>query len=379
MDYRDTPEEAVFRQSLRAWLAGNTIEGWKDIPEDDIPRFKAMRKQWQRMLYDAGYLALTWPVEYGGRGQSPTYEAILNEEVGRASAPPLPGMINYLGRAIFTYGTEEQKLKFLPSLLNGDIQWCQGFSEPSAGSDLASLRTRAVRDGDHYVVNGQKMWTSGAIYADWCLLLVRTDTEVPKHKGISCLLMPMDSPGVTARPIYLHSGSPETAEVFLDDVRVPVENRIGAEGDGWRLAMTTVSFERGAADVGFVANLGHQLEAIKREIIARDLVDDVAIRRRLAQAYVDARVLTANVARQLSMRVSGRDPGPEGSVGKLLWSRAAQGMAQLGLDVVGADALTGRESEWLSDYFTTRPTSVYGGSSQIQKNILARMLDMPRQ
>ncbi|WP_274631135.1 acyl-CoA dehydrogenase family protein [Arvimicrobium flavum] len=376
MDYRDTPEEAEFRLSLRAWLKDNTIEGWRDLTE--VADVRKLRKEWHRKLYAAGYMGLNWPVEYGGQGLSPIYDAILNDEAGKADTPPLPGMVNYLGRAIFTYGSEEQKKRFLPTLLNGEIQWCQGFSEPSAGSDLASLRTRAVREGDEYVVNGQKMWTSGAIHADWCLLLVRTDTSVAKHKGISCLLTPLEVPGVTVRPIVLHSGEPETAEVFFDDVRIPAENRIGEEGAGWKIAMTTVSYERGAADVGFISKLRRTITELEDAARERNLLGDQGIRRKLARAYVDCEALNWNVARQLSMRISGRAPGPEGSVGKLLWSRAAQGTMHAALDIFGADALTGAREEWLSDYFTSRPVSVYGGSSQIQKNILARMLDMPK-
>ncbi|MBI3908222.1 acyl-CoA dehydrogenase family protein [Pseudomonas sp. GL-RE-26] len=376
MDYRDTPEEAGFRLELREWFKHNTPANWREVT--DPQGLRALSKSWHKALYASGYIGLNWPKEYGGQGLSATFDAILNDEAGRADSPRLPAMVNYLGRAIFTYGTEEQKQHFLPTLLSGEVQWCQGFSEPGAGSDLASLRTRAEQDGDHYVVNGQKMWTSGALQADWCLLLARTDSNAAKHKGISCLLTPLDAPGITVKPIVLHSGEPETAEVFFDDVRIPASQRIGAPGDGWRIAMTTVSYERGASDTGSISALRRQLREIEQIAAERGLLADTSTRHKLARAHVDIEALSLNVAQQLSLRLAGRDPGPEGSVGKLLWSKAAQYTMHVALDVLGADALTGNAPRWLAEYFTSRPVSVYGGSSQIQKNILARMLDMPR-
>lgn len=376
MDYRDTAEEAKFRLELREWFKHNIPAGWREITDPE--GLRALNKSWHKALYASGYIGLNWPKEYGGQGLSPSFDAILNDEAGRADAPHLPAMVNYLGRAIFTYGTEEQKQQFLPTLLSGEVQWCQGFSEPGAGSDLASLRTRAELDGDHYVVNGQKMWTSGALQADWCLLLARTDSSVPKHKGISCLLTPLDVPGVTVKPIILHSGDPETAEVFFDDVRIPASHRIGDPGAGWRIAMTTVSYERGASDTGFISVLRRQLRELEQIAAARGLLQNPVTRQKLARVHVEIEALNLNVAQQLSMRLAGRDPGPEGSVGKLLWSKAAQYTMHAALDVLGADAMTGKAPHWLAEYFTSRPVSVYGGSSQIQKNILARMLDMPR-
>ncbi|POF42394.1 hypothetical protein B0D71_13305 [Pseudomonas laurylsulfativorans] len=376
MDYRDTPEEAKFRLELREWFKHNIPANWRDITDGE--GLRALAKSWHKALYADGYMGLNWPKEYGGQGLSPSFDAILNDEAGRAEAPRLPGMVNYLGRAIFTYGTEEQKLLFLPTLLSGEVQWCQGFSEPGAGSDLASLRTRADLQGDHYVVNGQKMWTSGALQADWCLLLARTDSGAAKHKGISCLLTPLDAPGITVNPIVLHSGEPETAEVFFDDVHIPVTQRIGEPGAGWRIAMTTVSYERGASDTGSISVLRRQLRELEQIAHQKGLLNDLNTRMKLARAHVDIEALSLNVAQQLSSRLAGRDPGPEGSVGKLLWSKAAQYTMHVALDVLGADALTGNAPRWLAEYFTSRPVSVYGGSSQIQKNILARMLDMPR-
>ena len=377
MDYRDTPDEAGFRARLRNWLAENTPVGWQQIRADAGRR--ALRKHWHKQLYLAGYVGMSWPREYGGQGLSPVYDAILNEEAAEAKAPPLPNNVNFLGRAMWAHGTEEQKSRFLPTLLSGEYAWCQGFSEPEAGSDIGSLRTRAVLDGDHYVVNGQKMWTSGAHAADWCFLLVRTDPGVPRHKGISCLLTSMDVPGITPRPSVLASGDPETSVVFFDDVRIPADQMLGAPGDGWRIAMTTLAYERGPGDVGVIARyrrvLG-DLEAVARE---RGLLSDARIRNELTMAYVRGEALRLSVAEQLSARAAGHVTGPEGSVAKMLWTDAEQSLAHLALELLGEEVLLGAEPDWLARYFSSRPISVFGGTAQIQKNILAqRVLAMPR-
>ncbi len=377
MDYRDSPEEAAFRSELRAWLAANAPKDYAQLKDHEERH--VVQRQFHKELYAAGYVGLAWPVEYGGRGLSPIYDAILNEEAGRVASPPIVGTVNYLGRAIYTYGSDEHKARHLPPLMNGDIAWCQGFSEPEAGSDLASLRTRAVRDGDEYVVNGQKMWTSGGQDADWCLLLARTDIEAPKHRGISCLLVDMRTPGITVRPIQLADGNPETCEVFWDDVRVPVANRLGDEGIGWKVAMTTVTYERGPGDINFVSAYYRALRSIEQLAADKHQLGDPNIRRRLADAYVRGEGLRLNVIEQLSRRVGGRPPGPEGSVAKLLWADADQNLQHLAMDISGADAITGRDPDRLEAYFWSRPTSVYGGTAQIQKNILATVaLGMPR-
>ena len=376
MDYRDTPEEAEFRASLRGWLTDNVPRGWREIA--DHAEHDRMYRAWHRKLYAAGYMGMSWPKEYGGQDRSPVFEAILNDEAGNADAPPVPS-VGYMGRAIFTYGNEEQKRRFLPPLLNGEVRWCQGFSEPGAGSDLASLRTRAERVDDHYIVVGQKMWSSGGQYSDWCMLLVRTDHDVPQHKGITCLLAEMHVPGVEVRPIVLANGNPETTEVFWDEVQVPAENRLGEEGDGWRIAMTTVSYERGPADVGIIAHFRRNLRQVERLASERGLAGNPEVRKALARAYVLGEELRLNVLEQLSMRVTGRLPGPEASVSKQLWTEAEQYLQHVAMDLVGADALTGVAEDRLSDYFYSRPISVYGGSAQIQRNLLAqRVLGMPR-
>jgi alkylation response protein AidB-like acyl-CoA dehydrogenase len=376
MDYRDTPEEADFRARLRAWLEENVPAGWRQI--QDHAEHDRMYRAWHRSLYAAGYMGMSWPKEYGGQDLSPMYEAILNDECGNADAPHVPS-VGYMGRAIFTYGDEEQKRRFLPPLLNGEDRWCQGFSEPEAGSDLASLRTRADLVEDHYVVHGQKMWSSGGIYSDWCMLLVRTNQDVPPHKGITCLLAPMDAAGVEVRPIVLANGNPETAEVFWDGVEVPVENRLGDEGDGWRIAMTTVSYERGPGDVGSVAAFRRSLRQVERLAAEKGVIGDAEVRRALARAYVFGEAQRLNVLEQLSKRVSGHLPGPDTSVSKQLWTQAEQYLQHVAMDLAGAGALTGEAPDRLVDYFMSRPASVYGGTAQIQRNLLAqRVLGLPR-
>jgi alkylation response protein AidB-like acyl-CoA dehydrogenase len=376
MDYCDTPEEADFRARLRAWLGESVPAGWRDI--QDHAEHDRMYRAWHRSLYAAGYMGMSWPKEYGGLDLSPMYEAILNDECGNADAPHVPS-VGYMGRAIFTYGSEEQKRKFLPPLLNGEDRWCQGFSEPEAGSDLASLRTRADLVDDHYVVHGQKMWSSGGIYSDWCMLLVRTNHDVPPHKGITCLLAPMDAPGVEVRPIVLANGNPETAEVFWDGVEVPVQNRLGDEGDGWRIAMTTVSYERGPGDVGSVAAFRRSLRHVERLAAEKGVIGDPEVRRALARAYVFGEAQRLNVLEQLSKRVSGHLPGPDASVSKQLWTQAEQYLQHVAMDLAGAGALTGEAPDRLVDYFMSRPASVYGGTAQIQRNLLAqRVLGLPR-
>jgi alkylation response protein AidB-like acyl-CoA dehydrogenase len=377
MDYRDTSEEAAFRSEARAWFASNIPAGWRDVA--DPAGWRAFTRRWHQTLFTAGYVGMSWPVEHGGQGRSAIYDAILGEEAARVDAPPLPARINYLGRAIWTHGNDEQRRRFLPPLLKGDHVWCQGFSEPEAGSDLASLRTRAVLEGDEWVVNGQKMWTSGAESSDWCFLLVRTDPDAPKHKGITALLTPMDVPGIEVRPIHLANGDPETAEMFLDDVRIPVDQMLGAPGQGWAIAMTTLAYERGPGDAAVIPKIQGALSRLEAAARDRGLLGENEVREALARAYTKIEALRLVVVEQLSRRVAGRPPGEEGSVAKMLWIDAEQSLHQLALDVVGPDVWLGRADDWLSQYLWSRAASVYGGTVQVQKNVVAqRVLGMPR-
>ncbi|HEX4199652.1 MAG TPA: acyl-CoA dehydrogenase family protein [Caulobacteraceae bacterium] len=377
MDYFETAAETEFRLKVRDWLAGNAPKNWRAEAKTDAEMGPLLRR-WQRTLYDGGFVGVTWPVEYGGRGLGPTYEAILNDELGKADTPRI-SFHNYLGRALFTYGTEAQKQRFLPPMLRGDIQWCQGFSEPNAGSDLASLRTFAELKGDRYVVNGQKLWTSGAQHADWCVLLVRTDREAAKHRGISCLLTPVTVPGVTIRPIRISDGQPETCEMFFDDVEVPADQRIGDEGAGWRIAMTVLAYERGPADIGLIATFQTALRRLEAMAVERGLARDAETRKAISRVYVLGEALRLNVVEQLSQRSAGRPPGPEGSVARLLLTQAEQALRTLELDIAGAAAFTDPEDGAFASYLRSRTISIFGGTSQIQKNILAQqVLGMPR-
>ena len=377
MDYFETAEETQFRHEVRAWLAANAPADWRAEVKSDADMGAVLRR-WQRTLYDGGFVGLSWPAEYGGRGLGPTFEAILNDELGRSDTPRI-SFHNYLGRALFTYGTEAQKQRFLPPMLRGDIQWCQGFSEPGAGSDLASLRTTAERRGEAYVVNGQKLWTSGAQHADWCVLLARTDREAPKHRGISCLLLDAKSPGVTIRPLRISDGEPETCEMFFDEVEVPADQRIGEEGEGWRIAMTVLAYERGPADIGLIATFQTTLRQLEARAAARGLAGDPEVRKAIARVYVIGEALRLNVLEQLSERAAGKPPGPEGSVARLLLTRAEQAIRTLELELAGAAAFTDPAETAFASYLRSRTISIFGGTSEIQKNILAtQVLGLPR-
>jgi len=377
MDYHETTEELAFRTRVREWLLVNAPQNWREEAKTE-EQMGALHRRWQRTLYEGGFVGLSWPVEYGGHGLTATYEAILNDELGRADTPRI-SFHNYLGRAIFTYGTEAQKQRFLPPMLRGDIQWCQGFSEPGAGSDLANLRTYAELKGDRYVVNGQKLWTSGAQHADWCVLLVRTDKDAAKHRGITCLLTSAKSPGITIRPIKISDGAPETCEMFFDDVEVPVDQQIGDTGAGWRIAMTVLAFERGPGDIGMIATFQTALRRLEGIAADRGLLQDPETRKAIARVYVIGEALRLNVVEQLSQRNAGKPPGPEGSVARLLLTKAEQAMRTLELELSGAAAFTEPGDTSFASYLRSRTISIFGGTSQIQKNILAnQVLGMPR-
>ncbi|MFE6697625.1 acyl-CoA dehydrogenase [Streptomyces sp. NPDC057718] len=383
MDLAYTEAEEEFRRRLREWLA-DVLPGLPPKPSpDDWPARRAYDTRWQRMLYDAGYAGLHWPVDAGGRGATPTQHLIFLEETEKAGAPYVGanfvGLL-HAGPTVAAEGTAEQRARWLPPVLRGDEIWCQGFSEPDAGSDLAALRTRAVRDGDAYVVSGQKIWTSHAEVADWCELLVRTDPDAPKHRGISWLAMPMDAPGITVRPLRTLAGSTEFAEVFLDEVRVPVRNRVGAENDGWRVTMVTLSFERGTAFVGEVVACRRTLDALADEARRTGRWDDPVLRRRLGRLNAEFRALWRltqwNVAE--SERTGGV-PGIGGSVFKLRYSGARQELYEAAAEVLGAADAFDLDREWALDRLSSLSYTIAAGTSQIQRNIVAeRILGLPK-
>ncbi|TQE19648.1 acyl-CoA dehydrogenase family protein [Streptomyces ipomoeae] len=382
MDLAYTPEEEEFRARLREWLA-KALPSLPPKPSPgDWPGRRAYDLGWQRMLYDAGYAGLHWPVDAGGQGATPTQHLIYLEETEKAGAPYVGanfvGLL-HAGPTIAAEGTAGQRARWLPPILRGEEVWCQGFSEPDAGSDLAALRTRAWRDGDEYVVTGSKIWTSHAEVADWCELLVRTDADAPKHRGISWLAMPMNAPGVTVRPLRTLAGSTEFAEVFLDEVRVPVANRVGDENDGWRVTMVTLSFERGTAFVGEVVACGRVLGEVAREARANGRWDDSAVRRRLGRLNAEFRALWRLTQWNVSeAESSGGVPGVGGSVFKLRYSRARQELYDVAADVLGPASLD-LERPWVLDRLGSLSYTIAAGTSEIQRNIVGeRILGLPK-
>ncbi|MEV5507794.1 acyl-CoA dehydrogenase family protein [Streptomyces orinoci] len=386
MNLDDTPEEADFRHRLRSWLH-RTLPTLPPAPAaDDWPARRAHDCAWQRALYEAGYAGLHWPCEAGGQGAGPLRHLILLEEAEQAGAPYVgAGFVGLLhaGPTIAAEGTAAQRARWLPPILRGEEVWCQGFSEPEAGSDLAALRTRAVRDGDSYLVTGSKIWTSHAQIADWCELLVRTDPSAPRHRGLSWLAMPMNAPGVTVRPLRTLAGSTEFAEVFLDEVRIPVSCRVGAENDGWRVSMVTLSFERGTAFAGEVVACRRTLGRLARAAQANGAWEDAVLRRRLGRLHAEFtalwRLVQANVSEAEHSWRSGESavPGVGGSVFKLRYSHARQELYEAAAEVLGPLALDARRN-WTADRLSALAYTIAAGTSQIQQNIIAeRILGLP--
>jgi alkylation response protein AidB-like acyl-CoA dehydrogenase len=379
MDFNDTSEEAEFRARLRRWLVDHSAQA--TIPDDPAARADA-QNAWHQTLYEAGYIGLSFPVEYGGHGLPPIYEAILNDELGRAGAPPIEG-VGHLSNALRLFGSDQQRTELLPGLLSGSVRWCQGFSEPEAGSDLAGLKTKAefieAEGRTFFRVTGRKIWTSFAAVADWCFLLCRTEPDAVKHAGISVLLVPMSSPGIDVRPIVNAARNREFAEVTFDDVEVPAENLLGQRGQGWSIANQLLAYERGPSDINWISRLSRQLRDLEKDVRLGRLKDTSATRARLGRAYVELRALQVKVQRSLSDRQHGKLPGPEGSVDKLLMTRADQVSGHTMMDLRASAPLLTEGLEW-DIYVWSRAAGIYGGTAQIQRNIVAqRVLGLPRQ
>lgn len=386
MDFDYPPEAEAFRREFRAWLDANVTDDVRGLTGGlafDEPDALARHKAWNARLADAGYAAIAWPVEYGGRGAGVMEQVVWAEELHRAEAP---GPVNVLGipnvaPAIMAYGTEEQKRTLLPRMLRGDDIWCQGFSEPDAGSDLAGLTTAAVRDGDHWVVNGQKVWTSLGQHAQWCELLVRTDPDAPKHRGITCLLVDMTTPGIEVRPLTTIAGTHDFNEVFFDDVRVPITATLGPVNEGWRVAMTTLTHERAGVatlHLGLRAKVTWLIETARQTPgrHGRSAVDDPVLRQMLARVYLEAELLKLIADRAISGVLHGRGVGPESSIAKLVWSETDQHIAEVAAAVLGPDAGSGF---WGRERVASRQATIAGGTTQINKNIVAqRILGLPR-
>jgi alkylation response protein AidB-like acyl-CoA dehydrogenase len=375
MDFRDSPAEAEFRARLRAWIAENNPGLPVSSTNDE---YWARQAEWHTALYDAGFFGLSWPVRFGGHALPPVFDVILDEELAAAGAPPRPSL-GYLVQGITTHGSEAVQQRFLPGLISGRERWCQGFSEPDAGSDLAALRTSARQDGADYVIDGHKIWTSYSDVADWCFLLARTDAVAPKHKGLSAFAVPMRQPGIEQRPLRMINGiTREFGQVTFDGARVAAENMIGAPGEGWRIAMTIVSHEREPSEVGYVARYTKLVNELEAAVRADPSAFRSDVREAVAWAHVQAEMLRLHVRRRLSERMDGPDHGPGGSIDKLLMTWVEQSVGAAALLVAGSDAVTDGEDLGLKIYLYSRAQSVMGGTSQIQKNIIAtRILGLP--
>jgi alkylation response protein AidB-like acyl-CoA dehydrogenase len=379
VDFSYPAEVEQFRGDLRAWLSANLtdelIAARRPSGRDDAT-FEMLRT-WNRTMADAGWAAVSWPEEYGGRGATVLEQLVYTEETTRARAPMPLNVIgmNNIAPAIMQYGTEEQKTTLLPRMMRADDIWCQGMSEPEAGSDLAALRTRAVRDDDHFVVNGQKIWTSLGHRADWCQLYVRTDPEAPKHQGISCLIVDMTLPGIEVRPLVTLNGDTDFAEIFFHDVRIPADALLGPLNAGWQVATTTLSHERAGA-ARLYAEMQVRLEELAADFRAAGALDDPVTLRRLGEIAVRIKYLEVLCQRSISATLHGGDEKTalgSASLAKTVWGEIGQDLAALAFDVLGTDG------PWLDYRLTSRSLTIAGGTTQINKNITAqRVLGLPR-
>ncbi len=388
MDLHLSEQHLKFRDELRAWLQANLRRPWRDElrdPHATENSLMELRRAWQRKLYTAGYLGMDWPPEWGGRGGTEVDNAIMEAELAAADAPQIPNFlgIGLLGPALMHHGTEAQRRRFIPPMLSADEVWCQGFSEPGAGSDLAALRTSARLDGDSFVLNGQKIWTTFGPWADWIFVLARTDAK-DRHGGISFILCKLDTPGVTVRPLRQITGESEFGEVFFEDARVPRENLVGQIGEGWRIAMTVLAYERGTASLVYAARFGRDLALLAST--CKELGrTGTAVREKLGRLLVENEVMRANGLRTLADLADGKVPGPESSLEKIYWSEFDKRFRETALDILGAGGQLLRTSaearpdvDWTREYLWARAGTIYSGSSEIQRNIIAkRVLNLP--
>jgi alkylation response protein AidB-like acyl-CoA dehydrogenase len=391
MNFDFSEREEAFRKEVRAWLEGHVPDDLRGkafaasrADPDEVRRLRA----WQKTMWQAGYVGMSWPREFGGRGASLTEQIILFQEMARAESPQFVnrGGLSMLGPTLMKYGTPAQQKRYLKGILTADELWCQGFSEPNAGSDLANLQTRAVIDGDHFVVNGQKVWTSMAHVADWCFLLVRTDPDAPKHKGISFLLVDMKTPGITIRPLRQITGEAEFNEVFWDNVRIPRENLVGKLHEGWAVAITTLAYERDLLTFIRHIALRNALHRLVRLVRDRGRGSDLVVRQKVASLWIGEQALQMNAYRSLTRILRGGEPGPEGSTSKLFWSALDQELALTATEVIGPYAQIAQGSPWAPDdgqwefyELLARGSGIRAGTTEILKNILGeRVLGFPK-
>jgi len=378
VDLHDTPAEAAFRAELRAWLEENLPADRRGLRGGEQRFDGSFGREWSRKLYEAGYAGLTWPEEYGGAGAPYSHQAIFLEETARAQAPAHVGVIGLgmAGPTIMVHGTGAQKERYLDRILSADEIWCQGFSEPDAGSDLAAVRTRAERHGETYVVNGQKVWSSFAHIADWCILVTNSDPDGKRYRNLTYLLVDMHAPGVEVRPLRQITGEAEFNEIFFSDVEVPVENRLDEEGNGWAVAMTTLLHERGTLGFALTAQLevgvGRLLE------VARETDGNALDRDRVAREWIELQALRYTNYRALTTYERTGVPGPEGSVAKLRWSEQNQRLTKLGRELRGTEGLLD-DGWWHYQQLRSRGNTIEAGTSEVLRNIIAeRVLGLPK-
>ena len=395
MDLNYTPEDVAFRKSVRAWLEQN-------LPRNPI-RTLEERRVWHRRLYEGGYLGMGWPKAYGGGDARPMEQAIVADELARASAPaPTNGLgLGIVGPTIVVHGTDAQKTRYLRKILAAEELWCQLYSEPNAGSDLAALRTRAEDKGDHFIVNGQKTWTSAGSIADWGLLLARTDPAVAKHKGITCFLINMRQPGIEVRPLKQITGSSEFSEVFMTNARVEKADQIGRLGEGWGIAQTTLGYERGgralARITSYASQYGRLVEAARRlKRHGCPLIDDPVIRQKLGRIWAELEVERYGALRTLTLLERGEHPGAGGSLTKLSYSEFEKRFMEMAMEILGPygqltdgapeelrleiDTAVGEQGTWAYAFLWSRAGTIYAGSSEIQKNVIGeRILGLPKE
>ena len=389
MNLEFSDEQIKFQQEVRTWIENNLERPFTDEVKDpahDADSLVELRRNWQKKLNDAGYLGMRWATEWGGRGATEVEEAILHAELNRAGAPTIPNFlgVSLLGPALIHHGSEEQRRRFIPKMLSADEIWCQGFSEPGSGSDLASLRTRAEPDGEDFRITGQKVWTTFGPWSDWVFVLARTDME-DRYGGISFFLVPIDQEGVEMRPLKQVTGESEFGEVFFDGALARREHVVGNLGEGWRIAMTVLGYERGASTLAMPADYERQLRGLVTALDERGALEEPVVREKLGKLIVDNEVMRANGLRTLANIAAGIAPGPESSIEKIFWSEYHQRMTDMAVELLGPQGqLVARspearpEVDWAYQYLWSRAGTIYSGSSEIQRNIIAkRVLRMP--
>ena len=376
MDLTFNASELAFRDEFRAWIDANHPG---DAPDGEDEAY-GFRRDWQRKLYEGGWAAVHWPKEYGGRDATLVEAAIFNEELARARAPFPANVLGLLlaGPTLMTWGTDEQKDRYLSPIMSGEEIWCQGFSEPEAGSDLASLKTKAVKEGDEWVVTGQKVWTSGAQYSKWCMLVARTDFDQPKHKGLTYFILDMEQEAVQVRPLVQITGEAEFNELFIEEARIPDANVVGGVGNGWKVALTTLMNERAGLAFGLQVGLKVKLDQLTETAAARGLLEDPVVADRLGDLHLRCEILRLTAYRGLTATMKYGQPGPEGSLTKWMWSDTNQQLMQYAADLLGPEALL-TDSPWSYELLRSRGNTIEGGTTEILKNIVAeRVLGLPR-